>query len=203
MCWEFVAPYLQQPPLSAICALCFGFHSRPEIIRLSAGFVSCKKKNWNAKNMASAGALAYMGVLERCPQRSPGQSPWSGRRSPPEAEGILLPKRANLNIIHYWFIKFCSYMPKRTGTVFRWSKKEQERRSGEFRLERNPAYPLQTCYVAWIHKWLQSDYSGTTKLNFGCCPARWCRLTYKWTYFLYQRKLKSMYRHLSLITAIK
>ena len=61
-----------------------------------------------------------------------------------------------------------------------------------------------TCYVAWIHKWLQSDYSGTTKLNCGCCrPALWCRLTYKWPYFLYQRKLKTMYKHVSLITAIK
>jgi len=30
-------------------------------------------------------------------------------------------------------------MPKRTGTAFRWSKKEQERRSGAFRLETNPA----------------------------------------------------------------
>jgi len=29
-------------------------------------------------------------------------------------------------------------MPKRTGTAFRWSKKEQERRSGAFRLEKNP-----------------------------------------------------------------
>jgi len=31
------------------------------------GFVSCKKKNRNAKNMASAGARAYMGVWGRCP----------------------------------------------------------------------------------------------------------------------------------------
>jgi len=44
-----------------------------------------------------------------------------------------------MNFIHYWFIKFCSYMPKRTGTAFRQSKKEQERRSGAFRLETNPA----------------------------------------------------------------
>ena len=43
-----------------------------------AGFVSCKKKNRNAKNMASAGARAYMGVCGRCPQRGPGQSPWWG-----------------------------------------------------------------------------------------------------------------------------
>ena len=35
-----------------------------------AGFVSCKKKNRNAKNMASAVARAYMGVWGRCP--------WSG-----------------------------------------------------------------------------------------------------------------------------
>ena len=106
-----------------------------------AGFVSCKKKNRNAKNMASAGARAYMEVCGRCPQRGPGQSPWwggQGGEAPPEAEGILLPKRANLNIIHYWFIKFCSYIPKRTGTAFRWSKKELERRSGAFRLETNP-----------------------------------------------------------------
>ena len=36
------------------------------------GFVSCKKKNRNAKNMASAGARAYMGVWGRCPQWGPG-----------------------------------------------------------------------------------------------------------------------------------
>ena len=33
----------------------------------NAGFVSCKKKNQNAKNMARAGARAYMGVWGRCP----------------------------------------------------------------------------------------------------------------------------------------
>jgi len=32
------------------------------IVDIHAGFVSCKKKNRNAKNMASAGARAYMGV---------------------------------------------------------------------------------------------------------------------------------------------
>ena len=32
------------------------------------------------------------------PGRVQGQSPWSGRQSPPEAEGILLPKRANLSL---------------------------------------------------------------------------------------------------------
>jgi len=35
-------------------------------------------------------------------------------------------------------------MPKRTGTAFRWSKKEQERRSGAFRLETNPDSWIQT-----------------------------------------------------------
>jgi len=49
----------------------------------NAGFVSCKKKNRNAKNMASAGARAYMG---------------DRAKPPPEAEGILLPKRANLSL---------------------------------------------------------------------------------------------------------
>ena len=37
--------------------------------------VSCKKKNRNAKNMASAGARAYMGVWGLCPQRGPGAEP--------------------------------------------------------------------------------------------------------------------------------
>jgi len=66
-----------------------------------AGFVSCKKKNRNAKNMASAEARAYMGIWGRCPQRGPGAEPLvrgSGRQSPPDAEGILLPKRANLSL---------------------------------------------------------------------------------------------------------
>ena len=43
--------------------------------RFRAGFVSCKKKYRNAKNMASAGARAYMGVWGRCPQRGPGAEP--------------------------------------------------------------------------------------------------------------------------------
>jgi len=42
---------------------------------LYSGFVFCKKKNRNAKNMASAGARAYMGVWGRCPQRGPGAEP--------------------------------------------------------------------------------------------------------------------------------
>jgi len=49
------------------------------------GFVSCKKKNRNAENMASAGARAYMGVWGRCPQRGPGAEPLVrglGGRSP-------------------------------------------------------------------------------------------------------------------------
>ena len=33
----------------------------------NAGFVSCKKKNRNAKNMASAGARAYMGDRAKPP----------------------------------------------------------------------------------------------------------------------------------------
>ena len=39
------------------------------------GFVSCKKKYRNAKNMASAGARAYMGVWGRCPHRGPAAEP--------------------------------------------------------------------------------------------------------------------------------
>ena len=68
---------------------------------VSPGFVSCKKKNRNAKNMASAGARAHMEVWGRCPQRGPGAEPQvrgSGGAKPPEAEGILLPKRANLSL---------------------------------------------------------------------------------------------------------
>jgi len=70
------------------------------IATAAAGFVSCKKKNRDAKNMASAGARVYMGVWGRCPQRGPGAEPWSGGQGakPPEAEGILLPRRANLSL---------------------------------------------------------------------------------------------------------
>ena len=48
---------------------------------LGAGFVSCKKKNRNAKNMASAGARAYMGVWGRCPQRGPGAEHFTAEES--------------------------------------------------------------------------------------------------------------------------
>jgi len=44
---------------------------------LRSGFVSCKKKNRNAKNMASAGARAYMGSGGGAPRGVQGQSPWS------------------------------------------------------------------------------------------------------------------------------
>ena len=50
---------------------------------LNAGFVSCKKKNRNAKNMASAGARAYMGVWGRCSQRGPGAEPLVRGAKPP------------------------------------------------------------------------------------------------------------------------
>jgi len=61
-------------------------------------FVSCKKENRNAKNMASA---SLYGVWGQCPQRGPGAEPLVrglGGQSPPEAEGIILPKRANLSL---------------------------------------------------------------------------------------------------------
>ena len=47
------------------------------------GFVSCKKKNRNAKNMASAEAAAYMEVWGRCPQRDPGAEPLVRGAKPP------------------------------------------------------------------------------------------------------------------------
>jgi len=47
------------------------------------------------------GMLRIWRAREREPIWGPGvqgQSPWSGGQSPPEAEGILLPKRANLSL---------------------------------------------------------------------------------------------------------
>ena len=41
-------------------------------------------------HMASAERESIMGVWGLCPQRGPGQSPWSGGRSPPEAERFLV-----------------------------------------------------------------------------------------------------------------
>jgi len=50
--------------------------------------------------MASAVARVYTGVWGRCPQRGPGAEHLvRGAKPPPEAEGILLPKRANLSLI--------------------------------------------------------------------------------------------------------
>jgi len=63
-----------------------------------AVFVSYRKKrNWNAKNMASAGARVYNGGWGKAPSGVQGQSPWSGSRGakPPEAESILTLNRAN------------------------------------------------------------------------------------------------------------
>ena len=54
-----------------------------------------------------------MGVWGRCPQRVQGQSP-------PEAEGILLPKRANLSLSFEWNLNFAAIC-----------RKGPERRSGD------------------------------------------------------------------------
>jgi len=52
------------------------------------GFVSCKKKNRNAKNMASAGARAYMGGLGAVPPAgSRGRAPGQGVMGAKQAEG--------------------------------------------------------------------------------------------------------------------
>ena len=68
--------------------------------RHTAGFVSCKKKKRNAKNMASAGARVYGGLGAVPPAGSRGRAPGHGVRGAklPEAEGIILPKRANLSL---------------------------------------------------------------------------------------------------------
>ena len=83
--------------------------------------------------MASAGARGYMEVWGRCPQRGLGAEPLvrgSGGLRPPEAEGILLPKRANLSLSFKWNLNFAAIyaekdrngvpvIKKRTGTAFR------------------------------------------------------------------------------------
>ena len=59
-----------------------GNESMPTQLAQCPGFVSCKKKNRNAKNKASAGARAYMGVWGGAPSGVQGQSPWSGGEAP-------------------------------------------------------------------------------------------------------------------------
>ena len=64
--------------------------------------------------MASAGARAYMGAWGRCPQRGPGAEPLVKGWSPPEAEDILLPTRANLsNLWNLNFAAICRKGPER------------------------------------------------------------------------------------------
>ena len=63
------------------------------------------------------GTLRIWRAWEREPiWGSRGKAPGQGvrRAKPPEAEGILLPKRANLSLSFWVKSKFCSYMPKRT-----------------------------------------------------------------------------------------
>ena len=98
-----------------------------------------------------------------------------------------------MNIIYYWFIKFCSYMPKRTGTAFRWSKKEQERRSGAFRLETNPdatkdddndqrgrttlfshkQWGLRRKCIFWVLHFTAKSLSELTYLNYSSFGFHW------------------------------
>ena len=77
-----------------------GGSPRTKVLRGRVGFVSCKKKNRNAKNMASEEREPIWGSGGGAPSGVQGQSPWSGSQGakPPEAEGILLPKRANLSL---------------------------------------------------------------------------------------------------------
>jgi len=65
----------------------------------------------------------------RCPQRGPGAEPLvrgSGGQSPPEAEGILLPKRVNLSLSFKWNLNFAAIC-----------RKGPERRSGDQKKNRN------------------------------------------------------------------
>ena len=73
-----------------------------------------------------SGGGAPSGVQGRAPGQG-GEAPWSWRHFTAEESKFVT--------LIYVKPKFCSYMPKRTGTAFRWSKKEQERRSDAFRLE--------------------------------------------------------------------
>ena len=82
--------------------------------------------------MASAGARAIW-------ESGGGAAAGKGvrGRSPPEAEGILLPKRANLSLsfkLNLNFAAICRKGPERRSG----DQKKQERRSGAFRLETNP-----------------------------------------------------------------
>ena len=99
------------------------------LVVLHSGFVSCKKKNRNAKNMASAGTRAYMGVWGRCPQRGPGAEPLvrgSGGEAPLKLKAFYYRRE---QICHSHLLNFAAIC-----------RKGPERRSGAFRLETNPDY---------------------------------------------------------------
>ena len=68
---------------------------------------------------------------------SGGRAPGQGAK-PPEAEGILLPKRALCHSHLLNFAAICRKGPERHSGD---QKKEQEWRSGAFRLETNPGIP--------------------------------------------------------------
>ena len=92
----------QQLLVSALLsgALAFNANSLNDVRWSGQGLFPVRKRTGTLRIWR---ARAYLGV-------------WGQGAKPPEAEGILLPKRANMSLS---FIKFCSYMPKRTGTAFR------------------------------------------------------------------------------------
>ena len=61
-------------------------------------FVSCKKRTGMLRIWRAREREPIWGSGGGAPSGVQGQSPWSGGAKPPEAEGILLPKRANLSL---------------------------------------------------------------------------------------------------------
>ena len=101
------------------------FHNKMWYIRTdSQGSFPVRRRTGTLRIWRARERESIWGSGGGAPNGVQGQSPWSGGRSPPEAEGILLPKRANLSLSFKWNLNFAA---------FRWSKKEQELCSGSKR----------------------------------------------------------------------
>ena len=91
----------QTDRISGPCSYCCLICPSAVFLRIQSSFAQGSfpvRKRTGTLRIWRAGARAYMGVWGRCPQRGPGADPLVRGAKPPEAEGILLPKRANLSL---------------------------------------------------------------------------------------------------------
>ena len=97
MSYSVTSPYISSRGRGAKCRLCA---QRVCSVCLSQGAFPVRKRTGTLRIWRAPEREPIWGSGGGAPSGVQGQSPWSGSQGakPPEAEGILLPKRANLSL---------------------------------------------------------------------------------------------------------